>query len=183
MCFSRIYIFIASHLLQRKYKKVVNPYCILKILSSLSKKMWKSQQHFCLSCCLLGGSDRIRIPGTGMFRTAAAPSANNKKTNFCSETLKLALNWPLTYPVKRGHIKPLFCTLLRKFHVMTSTYFQNWGSNSGWNWTVVVKLKPQQKNIGWIRTTWSLVLIQLGTFEKKIKSAGYLVKRSKMSIK
>ena len=150
MCFSGTYIFIASHLLQRKYKKVVNPYCI-KIFVELEQKNVKKPTTFLLVllpllACL---ADLAEFESrAGMFRTAAAPSANNKKTNFCSETLKLALNWPLTDPGKRGHMKPLFCTLLRKFHVMTSTYFQNWGSNSGWNWTVVVKLKPQQKISG-----------------------------------
>ena len=127
MCFSGTYIFIASHLLQRKYKKVVNPYCIKIFCRAWAKNVKKPTTFLLVLLPLLAYlADLTEFESrAGMFRTAAAPSANNKKTNFCSETLKLALNWPLTYPVKRGHIKPLFCTLLRKFHVMTSTYFQN----------------------------------------------------------
>ena len=146
MCFSGTYIFIASHLLQRKYKKVVNPYCI-KIFVEHEQKNVKKPTTFLLVLLPAWRIWQNSNPGHRNVSDSSSSSANNKKTNFCSETLKLALNWPLTDPGKRGHMKPLFCTLLRKFHVMTSTYFQNLG-NSGWNWTVVVKLKPQQKISG-----------------------------------
>ena len=146
-CVSQEHIYSSHHTFFSENIKKSWILIALKFLSSLGKKCEKANNIFaCLVACL---ADLTEFESrAGMFRTAAAPSANNKKTNFCSETLKLALNWPLTDPSKRGHIKPLFCTLLRKFHVMTSTYFQNWGSNSGWNWTVVVKLKPQQKISG-----------------------------------